>query len=232
MPDFIATTVRSTSAHKDYPMGAWAANQERDIRKYPYSTDMSINPSTYKTLDKPGYWGVHAIGEVWAEVLWVIEQEFIREARICGHSSHPSPMRMATSQREISITSRSTGPKAPRSLWYGNPLFLQLVINAMKLQPCRPSRFFDARDAILQADRILTGGKNQCELWIGFSQRELGPDAIIIGSTPWGGNVRIDDFDILLVFATSRGARLNRRWIQDVELYIHHSTTMGRLELL
>ncbi|KIJ18013.1 hypothetical protein PAXINDRAFT_9099 [Paxillus involutus ATCC 200175] len=26
----------------------------------------TVNPSTYKTLDKPGYWGVHAIGEVWA----------------------------------------------------------------------------------------------------------------------------------------------------------------------
>ncbi|KAF8326580.1 uncharacterized protein EI90DRAFT_3069780 [Cantharellus anzutake] len=119
----------------------------------------------------------------------------------------PSPMRMATSQREVSITSRSTGPTAPRSL----------------------CRFFDARDAIVQADRILTGGKNQCELWIGFSQRELGPDATIIGSTPWGRGVRTDDFDIPLVFATSR---VNRRWIQDVELYIHYSTTMGRLELL
>jgi hypothetical protein len=36
--------------------------------------DDKINPSTYKTLDQPGYWGVHAIGEVWAEILWVVLQ--------------------------------------------------------------------------------------------------------------------------------------------------------------
>lgn len=40
-------------------MGAWAANREGGIRNYIYSTNSTINPSTYKTLDKPGYWGVH-----------------------------------------------------------------------------------------------------------------------------------------------------------------------------
>jgi extracellular elastinolytic metalloproteinase len=87
---------------------------------------------------------------------------------------------------------------------------VQLVITAMKLQPCRPSyvvlgfdpkgipadltynRFFDARDAILQADVALTGGENQCELWKGFSGRGLGSDATLKGSTPWGGGVRTD----------------------------------------
>lgn len=49
-------------------MGSWAANETNGIRHYPYSTNTTINPSTYKTLDKGGYWGVHAIGEVWAEV--------------------------------------------------------------------------------------------------------------------------------------------------------------------
>jgi extracellular elastinolytic metalloproteinase len=39
--------------------------------------DDKINPSTYKTLDQPGYWGVHAIGEVWAEILWVVLQNLI-----------------------------------------------------------------------------------------------------------------------------------------------------------
>ena len=58
MLDFIATSVRSTSTYSDYPMGAWASNRERGIRNYPYSLDLSVNPSTYKTLDKPGYWGV------------------------------------------------------------------------------------------------------------------------------------------------------------------------------
>ena len=66
---------------------------------------------------------------------------------------------------------------------------LQLVTDAMKLQPCRPS-FFDARDAIVQADRILTGGDNACLIWDGFARRGLGPLASLRGSTPWGGGVR------------------------------------------
>jgi extracellular elastinolytic metalloproteinase len=61
----------------------------------------------------------------------------------------------------------------------------------MKLQPCRPS-FFDARDAIIQADEILTGGENFCTLWQGFSKRGLGPDARVDGRTPWGGGIRTD----------------------------------------
>lgn len=35
------------------------------------------------------------------------------------------------------------------------------------------SRFFDARDAIVQADKILTGGDNACEIWTAFTERGL-----------------------------------------------------------
>lgn len=56
----------------------------------------------------------------------------------------------------------------------------------MKLQPCRPS-FFDARDSIIQADQVLTGGENYCELWGAFAERGLGPNATIDGRAPWGG---------------------------------------------
>lgn len=66
---------------------------------------------------------------------------------------------------------------------------VRLVLNGMKLQVCRPS-FFDARDAIIQADQVLTGGENFCELWAGFSARGLGQDAKVINRTPWGGGVR------------------------------------------
>ena len=56
--DFLATMIRANENYSDYPMGAWAANTDKGIRNYPYSTNFTINPSTYKTLDKPGYWGV------------------------------------------------------------------------------------------------------------------------------------------------------------------------------
>ena len=65
----MATTIHSNRNNSDYAMGSWAANIEKGIRNYPYPLNETINPSTYKTLDKPGYWGMHAIGEVWAQIL-------------------------------------------------------------------------------------------------------------------------------------------------------------------
>lgn len=78
--------------------------------------------------------------------------------------------------------SPSTGRKHPK---HGNTYAVQLVVDSFKLQPCRPS-FFDNRDAILQADQLLTGGENACTIWKAFSKRGLGPDASLRGSTPWG----------------------------------------------
>ena len=83
---------------------------------------------------------------------------------------------------------------------HGNTLLTQLVVTGMKLQPCRPT-FFDARDAIIQADQELTGGENKCTLWRGFAERGLGPDAKVEGRTPWGGGVRTDDFSVPLACA-------------------------------
>lgn len=48
----------------------------------------------------------------------------------------------------------------------------------------------DARDAIVQADQILTGGENTCEIWKAFASRGLGPEAKLVGGTPWGGGIR------------------------------------------
>jgi extracellular elastinolytic metalloproteinase len=58
----------------------------------------------------------------------------------------------------------------------GNVIALQLVVDGMKLQPCRPS-FVDARDAILQADQVTFEGRNSCEIWKAFAKRGLGTKA-------------------------------------------------------
>ncbi|ORX69030.1 hypothetical protein DL89DRAFT_284380 [Linderina pennispora] len=42
--------------------------------------------------------------------------------------------------------------------------------------PCNPT-FIDARDAIIQAEQNLTGGKNNCAIWNGFAKRGLGVNA-------------------------------------------------------
>lgn len=193
--DFFATTIRSTEKYSDFPMGAWAANRDGGIRNYPYSLNDTVNPSTYKTLDKPGYWGVHAIGEVWAQILWVVEQRLIAEH---GYSSalYP-PMALENGTVPEGDFYRPRVGKKPLVPKHGNTLAIQLVVNGMKLQPCRPS-FFDARDAIIAADQILTGGENYCTLWNAFSERGLGADATIEGRTPWGGGIRTDGYQVPL----------------------------------
>lgn len=55
----------------------------------------------------------------------------------------------------------------------GNTLMLELVTDGLKLTPANPT-FTQARDAILQADLVNTGGANQIELWRAFAKRGLG----------------------------------------------------------
>jgi hypothetical protein len=55
----------------------------------------------------------------------------------------------------------------------GNNLAIQLIMDGMKFQPCRPG-FVDGRDAILAADQALTDGENQCLIWSAFAKRGLG----------------------------------------------------------
>ncbi|BEJ12624.1 hypothetical protein CspHIS471_0210840 [Cutaneotrichosporon sp. HIS471] len=201
--DAIATIIRQVQEHENfengsdvYPMGAWAANQADGIRKFVYTTNSTSNPSTYKTLDKPGYWGVHAIGEVWAEFLFVLNQRLIEKY---GFSTTLFPPEDPSEPNDYytkgSGALDARGRPTPLVPKHGNTLALQLIVSAMKLQPCRPS-FFDSRDAIIQADKALTGGDNACMIWDAFAERGLGSDAEIVGQTPWGGGVRKDGYKV------------------------------------
>ncbi|KAF8833576.1 hypothetical protein BDN67DRAFT_705628 [Paxillus ammoniavirescens] len=140
-------------------MAAWASHREGGIRNYIYALDTIINPSTYQTLDKPGYWGVHAIGEVWAEMLWVVQQRLIGT---CGFSETilpPTPNADGSLQHNDFYRPQTfnplSGPANHLVPKHGNTLLMQLVLDGKKLQPCSPG-FFDARDAIIQDDEILT----------------------------------------------------------------------------
>jgi len=185
--DWLATLVRMHKKRpQDWGMGDWAAG--RGIRKYPYSLNHTVNPFTYKDVDK--MWEVHAIGAVWAEFLYVLTEFLIKEhgfehylfPPLPGHEQHHS----------FYNTSATTGKMYPAR---GNTFALQIILDGMKLQPCRPN-FLAARDAILAADHALTGGENYCVITAAFADRGVGPKAAIKFQTPWGGGIREEDFEL------------------------------------
>jgi len=174
-------------------MGSWASHAKAGIRRYPYSTNLTVNPETYKTLDSPGYWGVHAIGEVWAGMLYQVEEGLRAK---WGWSPDLFPTNTTgedsfyLSEDEVNKLVGDKGRSSKRPIpRHGNTLALALIIDGMKIQPCRPG-FFEARDAIITADKQLTGGANECLIWSRFAQRGLGIDATVVGRTPWGSGIR------------------------------------------
>ena len=118
-----------------------------------------MNPSTYGYITKPGYWGVHAKGEVWAEILYeafwnVVDQHgFSKE-----WFKHPHSVKKKKNDK------------------LGNRMMLQNVVDGLKLQPCYPT-FVEARDAIILADQLNFDGVSKCALWRGFAKRGLGMNA-------------------------------------------------------
>jgi len=151
--DFFATLFLqqgSTTRAQRFPMGLYAAR--RGIRPFPYSADRTGNPQTFGILNQGApYNGVHAIGSVWCQILFQVYWEMRDE-----YGWNPD-------------------------WWYGdggNNVLLQDVTDGMKLQPCTPN-FVQARDAILQADRLNYDGKHLCALWRGFALRGLGTGAVV-----------------------------------------------------
>jgi extracellular elastinolytic metalloproteinase len=118
------------------------------IRPTRYSTDMTINPTTYGTTTLGTLVVPHGIGYAWTTALWEVYWNLIDK-----HGFNQNI-----------YDAWDTG---------GNNMAVQFVMDGMKLQPCRPG-FVTGRDAILQADQLLTGGQNQCVMWKGFAKRGLG----------------------------------------------------------
>lgn len=71
--DFMATAIRiktTDTRDTDYSMGAWVYNNEAGIRAYLYSTSLDTNPYTYASVNSLSE--VHAIGTVWATILYEV----------------------------------------------------------------------------------------------------------------------------------------------------------------
>ncbi len=116
----------------------------RGIRRYPYSTDMDINPQTYD--DIKGTTAPHPLGEVWAGCLWDMYWKMVDQY---GYSDDWE------------------------NLESGNARAIRLVMEGMKQQSCLPG-FIQGRDGILKADTLLYGGENACLIWEVFARRGVG----------------------------------------------------------
>ncbi len=148
------TTHPSDTAVTPRGVGTYVSFQPADgdgIRPTPYTTDMSVNPSTYASVADPAISQPHGIGYVWNTMLWEMYWNLVDRYGYNANVYDPW----------------STG---------GNNLALQLVMDGMKLQVCSPG-FVDGRNAILAADQALTGGLDQCEIWRAFAKRGLGASA-------------------------------------------------------
>src|SRR5882672_1214411 len=138
-----------------YQLSGMTSNYYFGIRRYPYCTDMTKNPLTFKDIDpnqasthpgipRSGIVGtqadeVHNQGEVWCVTLWEARAKLITKY---GYS-------------------------------VGNQLALQLVTDGMKQTLANPN-FLQARDGILTADNLNTGGANVGEIWTAFAKRGMG----------------------------------------------------------
>ncbi len=128
-------------------IGTFAAAQQPNgsgIRRYPYSTDMAINPQTYD--DIKGTTGPHALGEVWTDMLWDMYWGFVDKYGF-----------------DLDWNNTESG----------NYKAAFLVIEGMKMQPCNPD-FIAGRNAILRADSIHFNKGNLKIIWGAFARRGLG----------------------------------------------------------
>ena len=171
-----------------YQFSGLTQNYYYGIRRYPYTTDLTKNPLTFKDIDpfqasphtnvpiSPVFGfnpfdasEVHNQGEIWCVTLGEARANLIQKYGFAR----------------------------------GKQLILQLVTDGMKLGPPNPN-FLEARDAIIQADYVDNGGLDFDELWSGFAKRGLGFSATSPPSTTTSGVHEAFDLpDALLIFPST-----------------------------
>ncbi|WP_223813542.1 T9SS-dependent M36 family metallopeptidase [Polaribacter sp. IC066] len=182
----------------------------RGIRRYPYTTNMSVNPFIFSDVKDQGLGdgsvSVHGVGSIWAAMLWDLQWKMIG---IYGFDSN-----MYTGNG-------------------GNNKTMQLVISGLKLTPCN-SGFVGARDAILAADELLNDGVNQCAIWEVFARRGLGYSADSGDADSFTDQTIAFDMPPESVLPASKCAalNLNTETLKMFTVYPNPATTLIRISLV
>jgi hypothetical protein len=143
------------------------ANFYFGIRRYPYSVDTTMNPLRFGDIDL-------SIDRAYPEVPLNPNTNNINTPSV--HREGEVWCGMLWDMRANLI--------ARYGAVVGNDLALRLVTDGLKLSPANPT-FVQARDAILQADLVNSGGLNRGEIWTAFAKRKMGSGAV----APPGGNL-------------------------------------------
>ena len=161
------------------------------IRRYPYSTNLNIDPLTFKDIDSStmsSHTGipknpiitsvgneVHRSGEIWCSMLWDMRVRLLQKYAPTNATAYTN----------------------------AHTRILRYVTDGMKLCPPNPS-FAQARDAILTAVRNTpNSGTDENDVWVAFARRGLGLNAICPDSSITFGVVESFDsplqpeFDVL-----------------------------------
>lgn len=163
------------NAYLAAPGGPPAANYYFGYpHRYPYTTELTRNPLTFENIDPN-----HPRCE-WAD----------DENTTFCEPPYQTPCPNPVSWNPGLGPPHSVGEVWAVTLWdaranliekygfeVGNELILRLVTDGLNLAPPNPN-FVQARDAILLADRVLTGGANLDELWAASAKRGMGWSAV------------------------------------------------------
>jgi uncharacterized repeat protein (TIGR01451 family) len=174
----------AAGAYATYQLAGLTDNYLYAIRRFPYSTDNSVNPLTWADVDDTTYdpsggiapstivggggsLEVHNAGEIWSLSLWEVRSRIIADP--------------AGANGDVPT---------------GNQTMLQITTDAMKLTPLSPS-FVDARDALIDADCAANNCANERSIWEGFADRGLGYKAVApLGIAGWffvGGHLGVGE---------------------------------------
>ncbi|MGN9841157.1 M36 family metallopeptidase [Nonomuraea sp. H19] len=142
--------------------GYVTGDKERGIRNY----DMSKSPLNYSDLnyDLVGQ-QVHADGEIWSATQFDVRAAFLKRY---GDGTAKLQRSCADGQTPVE--------RCP-----GNRRWAQLSFDALLLMASGAVDYVDHRDALLAADAMRFGGKNQDIMWRAFAEHGLGKEAASTG---------------------------------------------------